>query len=801
MKMTENFFLLLFTLLFATHNFFAQETISSGELSITLLNTGKGVKIVSMKKNDTELLDTEALSALFLLQVDNKFITSASQWDSVKIQNNGSDCIVVLSHSTLSISKDLTVTVTISTDDKKSEWDISVTKLGNSTLKNTVFPYLNIKANGNDYFFLPKYSGKLVVNPKAKGINSTLTYPRGWSVSMQYVAYYNNDYGIYFGAHDPTAAKKDFTVRKNIFNGIKYQIDIPAPNMGVAGNDWEFPGVLRIELFDGNWYEASQIYKAWASKKAEYWPQMTPERIKRQQVIGNIPLWLIFSDVISDSKIISYINRFKDSMNVPVGMHWYRWNNKTFDDDYPFFFPERDGMDKLVSELQKNNDVFCMPYTNGRLFDKDLPNYDAIGYPGATKNENGEVYGSVFNGNNFAIMCPTYKPYQDIMEDASSQITTRIGCAAVYIDQVCASTVIKCMDPSHGHTLGGGAFWRDGYNEMFEKIHGTIGENKFVTVEGGVDYLADEVDGFLTDGWQTDNMVPAFQAVYSGKVQTFGTRTGTGSYNNQSFYCRLAQTFVYGTIPGRFYTSLVSSSSARSAYLFVKKIANLRYKLTDYMSFGEMLKPVDIDRSGIPTITSTWIDYGTDIPVTISALQSSFWKNKDETKVAVVFANASMSQTLNFTFDFDGNAHGVYGKLQVQKITANSNGSIKTEENSFSKNVSIPPMEVMAYIIEPDSMLSDIKEITKVKTYSLEQNYPNPFNPDTQIDFYIPVAGNTDLEIYNVLGQKVATLVNRKLQAGSYSFRFNAGDLPSGVYIYRLQSKTFSKVKKMLLIK
>jgi len=85
--------------------------------------------------------------------------------------------------------------------------------------------------------------------------------------------------------------------------------------------------------------------------------------------------------------------------------------------------------------------------------------------------------------------------------------------------------------------------------------------------------------------------------------------------------------------------------------------------------------------------------------------------------------------------------------------------------------------------------------------YGLNQNYPNPFNPTTEISFSIPVAGNTNLEIYNVLGQKIATLVSKELNAGSYKYQFDASNLSSGIYFYKLVSNSYNNIKKMLLIK
>ncbi len=92
------------------------------------------------------------------------------------------------------------------------------------------------------------------------------------------------------------------------------------------------------------------------------------------------------------------------------------------------------------------------------------------------------------------------------------------------------------------------------------------------------------------------------------------------------------------------------------------------------------------------------------------------------------------------------------------------------------------------------------------KNFSLSQNYPNPFNPTTKIKFDIPSAGNSrdravQLIIYDVLGREVSTLVNQQLQPGTYEVNFDASNLTSGVYFYKLIASDFTDVKKMILIK
>ena len=95
----------------------------------------------------------------------------------------------------------------------------------------------------------------------------------------------------------------------------------------------------------------------------------------------------------------------------------------------------------------------------------------------------------------------------------------------------------------------------------------------------------------------------------------------------------------------------------------------------------------------------------------------------------------------------------------------------------------------------------DLTDSRIIKSYRLEQNYPNPFNPTTRIEYTIPHGGQVSLQVFNMLGQKVAGLVNEYQRAGKYNIAWNASDVPSGVYFYRIQSGVFNQTKKMLLVK
>jgi hypothetical protein len=122
------------------------------------------------------------------------------------------------------------------------------------------------------------------------------------------------------------------------------------------------------------------------------------------------------------------------------------------------------------------------------------------------------------------------------------------------------------------------------------------------------------------------------------------------------------------------------------------------------------------------------------------------------------------------------------------KLTNASTGSGKDQDINQMKVTSAVPISVRP---EPS---------TTITSYSIA-NYPNPFNPSTTIRFEIPRASKIAVSVYNIMGQRVATLFDGYLTAGAYSTPFEAKDLTSGLYVYRLEGENVSLTRKMILMK
>jgi len=113
----------------------------------------------------------------------------------------------------------------------------------------------------------------------------------------------------------------------------------------------------------------------------------------------------------------------------------------------------------------------------------------------------------------------------------------------------------------------------------------------------------------------------------------------------------------------------------------------------------------------------------------------------------------------------------------------------------------------VAYLYRTDNLLTSVESDNNLPNgFSLSQNYPNPFNPSTTIKYSIPndekrETSNVKLIVYDILGKEVATLVNNQQKAGNYEVKFNASNLPSGIYFYQISAENFTKTMKLNLIK
>jgi len=155
----------------------------------------------------------------------------------------------------------------------------------------------------------------------------------------------------------------------------------------------------------------------------------------------------------------------------------------------------------------------------------------------------------------------------------------------------------------------------------------------------------------------------------------------------------------------------------------------------------------------------------------------------------------------------DGDSSSTNNFIAIDTVQANDTLYYdKTVKNSFVYTYRI-------YAVNKDTLstfsnLAEVEIVTSVNVnqkipnqFALYQNYPNPFNPSTVIEYDLPKSSNVTLKVFNLLGQKIKTLVNKFQRAGEYSVEFNGANLSSGIYFYELKTKNYMSIKKLVLLK
>lgn len=518
------------------------------------------------------------------------------------------------------------------------------------SVRRVIFPQIDLADLGTAGVVLfPRGPGELQPGVWQRDFHYRGNYPDGWC-AMQFMAAYRpgeQATGLYVGQHDPWGSTKHLELKSSPgTHTVRMAFDTPATDLDQAGNDFVLSGEAVWQLLRGDWYDAALIYRPWARQEARWWPKLSSQgRTDTPLWMRELSAWVMTGGAPGDC--VPRVKRFQEALGLPIGFHWYNWHQIPFDNDYPHYFPTKINFAQGVAELQDAS-VHVMPYINGRLWDtKDQGaedfEFSRIALPAATKQENGEPYSESYgsketNGQpvRLAVMCPTTRLWQEKVRDIVLRLQRAEGTHGVYIDQIAAAAPTLCMEAKHGHPLGGGHWWTEGYWALLEGIRREMPSDRMITTECNGEPFIRWFDGYLTWHWQHEGQVPVFPAVYGGTIQMFGRAYRGGPTKELALRMKAGQQLVFGEQIGWFDPGQASETNN---YPFLRKVIQTRWNFRRYFYAGEMARPPRL-QGETPKVKADW-QWSGEWPVTTEAVLTGGWHIPAEKRWLLLFVNVS----------------------------------------------------------------------------------------------------------------------------------------------------------------
>ncbi len=438
-----------------------------------------------------------------------------------------------------------------------------------------------------------------------------ILYPHGYSGTMPFMCATRGDHSVYMAAHDPGASRKEVRLTP----GGRFHVKALAENMGVPGSDHYAPYPTALGVYEGDWLAGCKIYRKHAL--GTHW--MKGRRAAREEAsLRDVALWMRVGDETPDVSR-EWLLKAQEYFDVPLGVHWYFWHSNPMDDVLPDYLPPKPGYAAAWRDLVDRGFV-VMPYINGRQLSETAAEFDRY-EPYLCRNADGEVYDEKYADDVDHPVCP----YTDAWQDRIAEICIGIakaGANAIYLDQVSGEPPTPCFDASHGHPLGGGRWWVDGYAEMLHKCRRA---GKGVALTGEFPAECYGFEGFLVWTTRVASSIPMLAAVYSGTNRVyFGTNTFL-SYTDRAWIMREGRDFLWGTACGWFNPRVLLQPEHATKAQFLRKIGKMRVAGREYISYGELVGLIDHPSQ---TVTEEWPSHGAG-KVTLPSVQGSIWKARD----------------------------------------------------------------------------------------------------------------------------------------------------------------------------
>ncbi len=601
-----------------------------------------------------------------------------------------------------------------------SRWSLAIAGLAEQVVREVKFPRVpDVAEQDSERLAVPVWQGQLATHPREL-LNPAGGNPRRhqWEypgrLALQCLAVYRPDGpGLYLACDDTNANRKTFAVFGGVNTNLGCEI-VHVPEGASTSGHFQLPYQVVLGSFTGDWFTAAERYRAWA--RDQVWAR---ESRLRQ---GAVPDWVRNTGIWvwnrgRSTNVLAPAVELQKQLKLPVSVLWHWWHGCSYDTGFPEYLPPREGTRPFQSALAAahQHDVRALVYMNQRLWGmttQSWTNEHAERF--AVKDSTGRIRPEVYNTFTKAPcvpMCMGTAFWRDTYAGLAERAIRELGVDGIYMDQACTS--LACYDSTHGHPLGGGTYWMNGFRDLAAEIRQRAGFGgsrpklaapKFSAAEAKQSRVALAGEGcgepwlpYLDlmlslelsreryappDGWET---IPFFNAVYHDSVITFGNYSSLTMppYDDlwpaefapkeplklldrkfsRQFYLEQARAFVWGQQPtvANFLPRHLQERPEETE--FATRLAKLRSQAAKYLQHGTFLRPPRIDAPEATIDMSRLSIYAgqqgglTTFQKRVPLALASAWRAPDGS-IAIALASIS-DEPMELSFKLDVNEYGL----------------------------------------------------------------------------------------------------------------------------------------------
>lgn len=727
----------------------ATTTLENPSLSVALTPDPGSLVQITDRDLSHAFLTSDANTSLWLVEMmDGSTVgpESAGASSCTAGDDAGRELFVTWSDFGIERAPDLRVEVrvTIDAEEPVSRWRIAVHGLGGIAPRRVVFPRVGpIAAQDGETLAVPQWIGEATT--KARAMLNPDSGPGGrreWEypglLSMQFLALYGGEGpGLLVSTDDTQLRAKRFAVFGDGRDGLGLEVIHLVP-VGADRKGSFAPGYdVIIRTFDGDWYTAAAHYRDWASK--QWWVEQSRVRT------GQTPDWVRDTGLWVWNRgrspgVLGPAVTLQNQAEMPVSVFWHWWHGCAYDVGFPEYLPPREGADAFrlsVAEARKDG-IHAIVYMNQRLWGMTTESWKEQGAARyAVKQPDGtirpEVYNTFVKAPN-ASMCMGTEFWRNTYATLAEQAIRDLGVAGIYMDQACSS--LACYDATHGHPLGGGTYWMEGFKALERDIRQRCADVKTVGLagEGCGEAWLPHLDMMLSlqvslERYAAPGMwepLPLFNAVYHDCSTQYGNYSSLTRppYDDlwpeefapkeplalldrkfaAQFRMEQARSFVWGQQPtlANFREHQLDERAEEIDYLL--RIARLRQAALKYLRDGVFLQPprIDAPMAEIPisrlSIYAGQQDAVQEYTKVVPTVLASAWLAKDG-GVGVVLASISDAPT-TVSAALSRNDYPIPESGKVQQLTDRGpRDAVHFDDGLVELDIRLEPSDVRVYEI------------------------------------------------------------------------------------------------------